>query len=107
MTDRTQSLALLVVTALCMVVCLCAMLLRPSDRDEHAGTESINYRIDPNQADAATLCLLPGIAKGKARLIVLDRRAHGPFHSIQDLTRVPQIGDKTAAAMAPLLRFDK
>lgn len=107
MYERLPSMALIIVTGLCFSVCAVVIMLRPNSRAEHAGTQPINYLIDPNQADAATLCLLPGIARGKARLIVEDREVNGAFDSITDLTRVPMIGEKTAAAMAPLLRFNE
>jgi competence protein ComEA len=35
---------------------------------------------------------LPGFGKALAERIVADRKAHGPFRDIADLTRVPGIG---------------
>ena len=43
-------------------------------------------------ADWAELSNLPGIGETLAREIVADRQAHGPFRSLDELTRVRGIG---------------
>lgn len=53
--------------------------------------------IDINNADESQLETLPGIGPGKAKDIVADRNANGPFRSVDDLGRVRGIGDKTLA----------
>jgi competence protein ComEA len=52
-------------------------------------------RIDINRATAAELSELPGITEARARAIVEERRADGPFASCADLVRVPGIGPAT------------
>ena len=52
-------------------------------------------RIDLNQADLETLCLLPGIGEVKAQRILEYRQEHGPFASLQELDQVEGIGPKT------------
>lgn len=60
----------------------------------------IAYRVDLNRAGADELDLLPGIGPAKARRIVADRQATGPFRRVDDLARVPGI----TAAMVEELR---
>lgn len=59
-----------------------------------------------NRASAAELQALPRVGPVLAARIVAHREAHGPFRSSTDLQRVPGIGARTAARLAPLLRFD-
>ena len=49
--------------------------------------------IDLNTADEYELRRLPGIGEKRARDIVADREEHGPFRSVEDLTRVSGIGE--------------
>ncbi|WP_110668469.1 ComEA family DNA-binding protein [Salinicola halophilus] len=51
--------------------------------------------VNINQASAETLATLPGIGDVKAQAIVDDREANGDFGSLDDLTRVSGIGQKT------------
>lgn len=53
--------------------------------------------VDLNTADAAVLESLPKIGPSKAQDILDDRCANGPFVTVQDLTRVKGIGEKTLA----------
>jgi competence protein ComEA len=48
-----------------------------------------------NTATPEELAQLPGVGPGRARAIVEDRVAHGPYQRLEDLTRVPGIGPKT------------
>ncbi len=48
-----------------------------------------------NSSDAEALDLLPGVGPALSRAIVVNRKAHGPFRSIEDLTRVRGIGPRT------------
>jgi competence protein ComEA len=59
-----------------------------------------------NRASAADLQRLPGVGPVLAERIVADRAAHGPFRDATDLQRVRGIGTKSAARLAPRLRFD-
>ena len=73
-----------------------------------AGVPDTPMRLNPNTAPAEALALLPGIGPVRARAIVEFREQHAgePFHSGDDLQQVRGIGPKTAARIAPLLRFD-
>jgi competence protein ComEA len=46
---------------------------------------------------------LEGIGISMAHRIVADRTLNGPFHSIDDLTRVPGIGEATLDQIRPWL----
>jgi competence protein ComEA len=62
---------------------------------EVSGELEQSARIDLNQADLETLCLLPGVGEVKARRILEYRQEHGPFASLQELDQVEGIGPKT------------
>ena len=89
-----------------LLVCFAVMGDRPVKQTDLAATQPISYRIDVNQADRDTLALLPGIAQGKAQRVIDTRQALGPFQQTRDLIQVPMIGEKTAAAMDPWIRFE-
>jgi len=63
------------------------------------------YPIDVNRADEALLSELPGIGTVRARAILEERHAHGPFRSLQDLTRVKGIGPATVRRFEGLITF--
>ena len=52
-------------------------------------------QIDLNTADANTLRSLKGIGVKLAQRIIENRKANGPFTSVDDLKRVKGIGSKT------------
>lgn len=101
MDNRLPSCALLLITAGMLFACVVGMVRLPERRASIQSTEPITYRIDPNQADAQTLCLLPRIGPGIAQRIIDNRESDGPFKDAADLTRVSMVGDKTVAALRP------
>lgn len=51
--------------------------------------------VNLNTASASALAAaIKGVGETKAQAIVAYRKEHGPFHSIDDLTQVPGIGDR-------------
>ena len=58
-----------------------------------------------NTAPAESLVALPGVGPVLAARIVAERERGGPFRDAADLVRVRGIGPRTAARLAPLLRF--
>lgn len=60
-------------------------------------------KIDINSADAAALDTLPGVGPATAAKIVADREANGPYANVDDLGRVPGIGDKKLDALKDLI----
>ncbi|MEM7404884.1 MAG: helix-hairpin-helix domain-containing protein [Pseudomonadota bacterium] len=57
--------------------------------------------VDINAADAATIAAaIDGVGLKRAAAIVAYREANGPFTSVQDLTMVRGVGEKTVNAAA-------
>lgn len=71
-----------------------------------APASPIAIRINVNTASLAELDELPGIGPALGGRIIESRSADGPFRSLQDLTRVRGIGEKTAEKLAPYVRFN-
>jgi competence protein ComEA len=61
------------------------------------------FQIDINRGTWVEWMQIDGIGEITARRIVANREDHGPFHSIEDLTRVKGIGPKTLEKMRPWL----
>lgn len=59
--------------------------------------------VDVNAAAWSELVALPGVGEVLARRIVESRSTDGPFHSVDDLTRVRGIGEKTLENLRPYL----
>lgn len=66
---------------------------------------TLSIAVPVNRADEAELATLPGIGPSLARRIVADRRANGPYHSEEALTRVAGIGPRLVARLRPRLVF--
>lgn len=64
-------------------------------------------RLNLNTADEDQLRLLPGIGEALARAIVADREANGPYTRVEELTRVPGIGEKRLEALRELVYVDE
>jgi competence ComEA-like helix-hairpin-helix protein len=60
-------------------------------------------RIALNEASEAELALLPEIGDRTAAAIVADRGANGPFTSVEDLQRIRGIGPATVEAIRPFV----
>ena len=72
--------------------------LRPPDgaaRTVRAGTLLDAARVDLNSAGLEALCTLPGIGEQRARAILADRAANGPYARVEDVTRVSGITQNT------------
>jgi competence protein ComEA len=59
--------------------------------------------VDINTATADQLDTLPGVGPATAAAIISDRKAHGPFRSVNDLGRVRGIGDAKLEQLRPLV----
>ena len=66
---------------------------REESEDTPAPGRSPGGKININTADAAALDTLPGVGPSTARKIIEYRRAKGPFSSLEDLKKVPGIGE--------------
>ena len=73
--------------------------------DENAASQITPPRfvLNINAATQGELRALPEVGPQLARRIVQDRRAKGPFRSLQDLTRVRGIGPKTLEKLRPFI----
>ncbi|MCM3224427.1 competence protein ComEA [Terribacillus saccharophilus] len=60
-----------------------------------AGSSTSSEKININQADSEELTELNGIGEAKAQAIITFREENGPFTSIEQLTEVPGIGEKS------------
>jgi len=60
-----------------------------------------DMRLDLNRAPASELTALPGIGPTLAGRIVANRRANGPFDSLDDLARVKWIGPSVIERIKP------
>ena len=68
-----------------------------------AGDEAAPQKIDLNRAESWLLEALPGIGEERAQAITDYRSEHGPFRSINELTKVSGIGAKTLEQIEPLI----
>ncbi len=62
-----------------------------------------NNKISISSADLTQLQTLPGIGEAKAQAIITYREQAGPFKTIEDLTNVPGIGEKTVENFKDLI----
>lgn len=60
-------------------------------------------RVNINTAGSGLLQTLPGIGPVKANAIIQYRRDHGPFTTVEELTRVSGIGAATLEKIADLI----
>ena len=63
-------------------------------------------KVNINTATADELAGLTGIGKVKAEAIVAYRTANGQFKSVEDLTKVTGIGDKTLEKLKADITID-
>jgi competence protein ComEA len=66
---------------------------------------SVGEKIDLDMASAIELSRLPRIGPRLAARIVADREKLGPFGSLEELDRVPGIGESVLEAVAPFAHF--
>ncbi len=77
-------------------------LVEDGDLDEDSATQLITLfqqPLDLNLAGRDALYELPGITLAMAEAIVAERNARGPFHSLDDLGRVPGVTPEVVAAI--------
>ena len=79
--------------------------LRPPEGAESgaaAGTLWEQAQGDLNTAGLDALCTLPGVGEKRARAILEDRAANGPYERVEDVTRVSGITQNTIRDWARL-----
>jgi len=80
-------------------------LAAPSAAPKAAAPEA--RPIDINTADGAALESVPGIGKSLSQRIVAFREKNGAFQSVDDLLKVPGIGEKSIQRLRPYLTVSK
>ena len=73
----------------------CGVATAKADSVRHHASQSIAAMVNINTADAKTLDTLKRIGLKKAQAIVAYREEHGRFKSVEDLTKVKGISEKT------------
>lgn len=96
--DRVSGVGPAVLQAVRPHVTFSAVPALPSEVSQVPGIVTLNT------ASAQQLARLPAIGPTKARAIVEDRRRHGPFRRLEELTRVRGIGDATVERLRGLVR---
>ncbi|KRL63499.1 helix-hairpin-helix domain-containing protein [Lactobacillus psittaci] len=76
-----------------------------SSSSSTSGASTSGEKIHLNSATAADLQKLNGVGAKKAEQIIAYREQNGPFKSVEDLTKVSGIGEKTLAAFKDQLEL--
>ena len=85
---------------LCFVLRSTAMTVPDSLTWEPPNLEwAVEGRVNINTAGPEELMTLPGIGEARAKAIIDDREANGPFTYPEDLTRVKGIGEGILAGL--------
>ncbi|MET1247557.1 helix-hairpin-helix domain-containing protein [Sporolactobacillus sp. STCC-11] len=66
-----------------------------------SGQQGSTEMVNVNTADEQAMQNLPGIGPAKAKAIIQYRDEHGPFNSLDELTDVSGIGEKSLEKMKP------
>ena len=69
--------------------------------------KTTHYKVDINSARWVELLDVEGIGDTLAMRIVENRKVEGPFESVDELTRVRGIGEKSLAKMRPAICVGK
>jgi competence protein ComEA len=106
--NRIQLSAFFIASCMAVVFCLCFTI----GSDRGAAPVELESRINPNDAPAAGLMLLPGVGPARAQAIISYReqfRQNHPgesaFRSCNDLDNVKGIGPVTISNMCKYLKF--
>jgi competence protein ComEA len=70
----------------------------------HTPENELALRLDINTATWVEWMQMEGIGEALARNIVADRETHGPFRSVDDVSRVRGIGDAKMVKIRPYLQ---
>ena len=63
----------------------------------------LDLKLDLNSATPADLETLPGVGTSLAGRFDAYRKAHGPFHSVDELRNIPGFGEKLVTALRSLV----
>jgi competence ComEA-like helix-hairpin-helix protein len=109
--NRIQLLAFVIASCLAVVFGLC-FAIGSVIADSRAGIIELESRVNPNDAPAAGLMMLPGVGLARAQAIISYReqfKQNGSgdlaFRDCNDLDNVKGIGPATARGMCEYLKF--
>lgn len=109
-THRLTGLAIIIIISLFLSACLALPLLLQTGANADV---SLDSKVNPNTASAASLSRLPGIGPAKANLIISYRQsikdnnpAARAFIDSNDLQKVTGLGPKTAERIKKYLKFN-
>jgi competence protein ComEA len=106
MLSRSQiSTAFVLVLILALAGAAVPVSAAPSAAPKAAASEA--RPIDINTADGAALETVPGIGKSLSQRILAFREKNGAFQSVDDLLKVPGIGEKSIQKLRPYLTVAK
>jgi competence protein ComEA len=97
--------ALLLVLTLALAGAATLLSAAPSAAPKAAASEA--RPIDINTADSAAFESVPGIGKSLSQRILAFREKNGAFQSVDDLLKVPGIGEKSIQKLRPYLTVAK
>ncbi|MHC4126123.1 MAG: ComEA family DNA-binding protein [Planctomycetota bacterium] len=110
--NRIQSFAFVIAVAVCVLfsICFTASSFAGLEKSQEVSLES---RINPNNAPAASLVRLPGVGVSRAGAIVAYRddfieqgKGNNAFQNCGDLQKVKGIGPKTSQNICEWLKFE-
>ena len=67
----------------------------PASKADPAAAKPADAKVNINTADEAALMSIKGIGEAKAKAIMEYRQKNGPFKTVDDLTKVKGIGEKS------------
>ena len=109
--NRIQLFAFVIASCMAVVFGLC-FAMGSVVADSRAASIELESRINPNNASAAGLMLLPGVGPARAQAIITYReqfRQNHPgelvFRNCNDLDNVKGIGPATMSNMCKYLKF--
>ncbi|MBQ6546261.1 MAG: helix-hairpin-helix domain-containing protein [Lachnospiraceae bacterium] len=82
------------------------MIAVPAEGEEAADGDDGDERVNINTAGIPELMTLPGIGKAKAEAIAEYRDKNGPFHSPEDIMRVPGIKEAVFEKIKAYIRTE-
>jgi competence ComEA-like helix-hairpin-helix protein len=81
-----------------------ASITEPGRTDDQARLFLLGHRLDLNRATPQELTLLPRIGAKRAAAIVRARSGRGGFRSLEDLAEIPGFGPSMINRLRPLVR---
>lgn len=109
---KSDRLVLLILSAMIVLLILTHLVRQawkgvPAIEVVRLSHDSLGFQVDINRATWVEWMQLPEIGETTARQIIADRQSKGPFHSIDEVSRVKGIGLVTMEKIRPYLRLSE